>query len=400
MSKTVLSLFLVVGEGDQTYRLFSLWILALILAVILLLKSSSIRIVDQLYQRLCDRDPLTLIAFTYLTVIVVLGISEVAFTLINKSSSSLWKAENIRRDYIVFAIPLIILVVLSVLEWRHSKFLNQKLQWIHRRPFLIITCITFVIIAVVIFYEESGYFEKSTYNYFQNSNLINIFSVIGIFGTIVGLIITYEQLRLAEDRIDGYESLYDALDQLLHDDKARFFQFYGATLIPGHVAFGDSSVIKSYEDNLSSLLNHLPRSQQAIIIAPSPNLYQTTYSPYLGNKYRNKTFAQDVLDLLVDDVKAFHNRLQFPNLRVITIEEKKDIEFISAYYYSNGRMVIYAVPLHYELERAKDVDNNPETNSGVEIEPALVGFKTTNRSIVKAFEKDFHKRVKEREKQP
>ncbi|HEX8148351.1 MAG TPA: hypothetical protein VF591_14325 [Pyrinomonadaceae bacterium] len=397
MSKTTLSLFLIVGEGDQTYRLFSLWILALILAVILFLKSFSVRIVDQLYQRLCDRDPLTLIAFTYLTVIAVLGISELVFTLVNKPFLSLWKASNISRDYIVFAIPLIILVVLSILEWKRSKFLNQKLKWIHRRPFLIITCITFVILAVVIFFEESGLFEKSTYNHFQNSNLINIFSIIGIFGTIVGLVITYEQLKLAEDRIDGYESLYDALDELLHDNKARFFQFYGATLIPGHAAFGDSNVIKTYENNLSSFLNDLPRNQQAIIIAPSPELYHTTYSPYLNNKYRNETFTQEVLDLLVDDVQKFHRRLVFSNLKIITIEEKKDIEFISAYYYSNGRMVIYAVPLHYELERAKEIDNKPETNSVVEIEPVLVGFKTTNRSVIKAFEKDFLKRVKTRE---
>ncbi len=394
MAKTGLLLFLIVGEGDQTYRLFSLWILALILAVILLLKSSSVRIVDQLYQRLCDRDPLTLIAFTYLTVIAVLGISELVVTLTNKPS---WKAPNIHRDYIVFAVPLIVLVVLSFLEWRRSKFLNQKLQWIHRRPFFIITFITFVIVAVVILFEESGYFEKSTYNYFQNSNLINIFSVIGIFGTLVGLVITYEQLRLAEDRIDGYESLYEALDELLHDDKARFFHFYGATLIPGHAAFGDSSVIKTYEDNLLIFLNHLPRSQQAIIIAPSPDLYQTTYLPYLNNKYRNETFTQPVLDSLVEDVKTFHNRLQFPNLKIITIADKKDIEFISAYYYSNGKMVIYAVPLHYELERAKEIDNKPETNSVVEIEPVLVGFKTTSRSVIKAFEKDFHKRIKARE---
>lgn len=386
MMETTLSFFLVVSERDYTYRMFSLWILLLILASILILKPVFERKSYYFYNILLNRSPLDLIAWTYLSILCFLGLSELVFSQINKIILSVLQNSKIPIEPFIFFFPVLILLFLSFLEWKRSKFLREKLQGMHKKPFSIILGLTVIILIVVIVCEQG------TRNYFQYSNLISIFSIIGIIGTIVGVIITYEQLKIAEDRIDSYEGLYEALDEILSDKEAKVFQFYGPTILPGHIAYNDIKKIQAYSKNLRDFLERIGEDK-AIFIAPSDALYKTSYEPYLKKECQKIYYDKSMIEIKVKEVVKDQQKI---NLLAgfVYLTEPHQLRSFDTYFFSNGKTVIYAMPLHYSEVRAVETDENGNGNPREVIEPNLIGFKTSSRAFIKSFDQHFEKMVK------
>jgi len=288
-------------------------------------------------------------------------------------------------DFKPFAPIVILLILLSVAE--HFRVRSPAvLKRLYKRPILLATLITFIVLATAIL------LESREYNLLQHSNLIGILGIIGIIGTIIGVILTYGQLKLAEDRIENYEKFYDALDELLKDPKARSLQFSGSTILPGQVAYGDRTLLLRYMNSLETCTNRLLiDSGEVKIIVPSEEIYREAYRPYEDKTCRGHKYNRQEIDDRIGEALVVQHSIDQKS-DMVEISRKEEIAVIDAFYFSNGRTAIYAVPLHYNLARVETFENDKQKEQG---EPVLVGFKTTNRSIVEAFEQNFQKLMSE-----
>ncbi len=295
------------------------------------------------------------------------------------------KLPNALIAYITFAVIAALLIVLSFAEVFRLRT-PRVIRWFYNKPILLATIITVVVVSLAI------YFEGREHNFLQHSNLIGVLGIIGIIGTIIGVILTYGQLKLAEDRIENYEKFYDILDEVLRDNKARSLQFSGSTILPGQVAYGDKALILRYTNALESMANRLSLDNAKVsIIVPSKELYREAYEPYIGKTYRGHKYDEPEIKEMIRRALTVH-RLIDDMSDMVEVTRKEEIGIIDAFYFSNGRTVVYAVPLHYNLARAVSMENAGEDTKE---EPALIGFKTTDRSIVDAFERNFEKLMSE-----
>src|ERR1044071_7152305 len=112
------------------------------------------------------------------------------------------------RVYIICGVLIaLILVILIEIFFRRrlATLFRTILRSLYKYPLIATIAITTVVISLVLFVEPN------VANYFSESNVLSILGVVGIFGTIIGVILTYEQLKIAEDRIDGYAKFYQEL---------------------------------------------------------------------------------------------------------------------------------------------------------------------------------------------
>jgi hypothetical protein len=293
-------------------------------------------------------------------------------------------------NWIIWII-FILFMVITILEifWgkQINHFLKSHIRGLYRKPLLAIS------LSVLILIFLSYCFERNGVGLFVNSNLLSILSVVGILGTIIGVILTYEQLKIAEDRIDGYEKLYSELHNMMEDkSNIKKFQFYGPTIIPGQIAYGNEEDIKLYRNQIYALVSRLNKNFEVIV--PSEKLNTEAYSYYNNQVINNKTYDSPEILKLLKEIKSLQDTIG-DNEGVIT-EEKSKVEIIDNFYFSNGYTVIYAIPLHFQVAIAgaenitsENKDKNSSNNG--KMHPELIGFKTTNRSIVKAFELSFIK---------
>lgn len=287
-------------------------------------------------------------------------------------------------------IPIVIWVILGLLvlivifdllstKWFYLKF-RDGIKYIYPRPVLWVSISTIVLILIALMFEQDGK------NVFANSNIISILSVVGIIGTIIGVILTYEQLKIAEDRIDGYEKLYDEVFDLLKDETSTGFQYYGSTLIPGHIAYGELKEINKYQSEIYSMIVRISDKEKVKIIVPVANLYDESYKPYINKSYKKKKYTQEEVDKKVLEIQAFQKSIIDRQCQVTQVHKKNEIGLIDSFYFSNGKTVIYVVPLHYQVARA-EVSESHKTAG--DIDPTLIGFKTKNRAIIRSFEQKF-----------
>jgi hypothetical protein len=289
----------------------------------------------------------------------------------------------------IFIIFFILLFIEIIWSKQLHDFCKKKFSGVSKKPILVISVSVLVLIILSYFLEKNGI------GLFVNSNILSILSIVGILGTIIGVILTYEQLKIAEDRIDGYIKLYSELKKLMSEKNIKKFQFYGPTIIPGHIAYGDRNDIKEYKKLIYDLVDELKKKFE--IIVPSDELYIEAYSHYADQFINNIHYPQSKITKLLEEANELQKTI-LDNEGDLT-QEKSKIEIIDNFYFSNGITVIYAIPLHFQVaiagsessvssQTTKKSDGNSNKNS---MHPELIGFKTTNRSIVKAFELNFTK---------
>lgn len=260
--------------------------------------------------------------------------------------------------------------------------------WNKYSPYII--TISSILIVFVLSYIEVRSNIQFWYG-FSTSNILSSLAVVGVFGTLLGLFLTYRQVKLAEDRIDGYDQLYDAIFELLDDKKGDKIQFYGSTLIPGHFTYASKNKMKSVENFRLKIENKVstselePTSKQFIL--PAFNMYQETYKGY------EKKSSKEFVSKLVDEVKKMHKRIEIDSL-ITSVPDKNKIEdMLDSFYISNGRTAIFAKPLHYDIIKTENNNTSDSEKNHLDFEPILIGFKTRDRSIIKGFEKHFDKLI-------
>jgi len=246
----------------------------------------------------------------------------------------------------------------------------------------------------------------------SNNVIFSFVSLLGIGFTIFALFFAYEQFKMQEDRIDGYNDFYKAAIALLKDKDGKFVHFSGTTLIPGHISFGDKKYVSEYGDYVKVLVERTEafhkitkKKESSKLILPEK--YQLAYNKYLNKKYKNHGEG--------DNFNGTANEINEKKLEIESIEKKvnhcslikkmtpikllssktteslcamskvklnvveKDDPFLNNFYLSNGKTIIYAISITHEQAQ---IINDDE-------EPIFVGFKTQKTSIIKEFEKRF-----------
>lgn len=299
-----------------------------------------------------------------------------------------------QEDDHVFIIILIMLIVLSVIEIIRV-FKEYKKDDIHLFPLrsglnkfpICIVTICFIIIGSVVLLSE---YEM------KDSLIIVCLSIVGFVGTIVGLIITYIQVKRSSNQFYGYHDFYTIADEILSKNKGRKIQFHFTAPIPGQIAFNKEHMFKNFEEKL------IRYSGEKELIIPSPEKLMEAYYHYEGKTILKVKYTKEEIDKKLKptifekrsciSVNSFLGNLMKKDESVgrtknngkttIYSYDKDKQEAIENLYLSDGRTVVYAIPLHY-LKIQDDIndDNAPS--------PELVGFVTTERGVVNALWDNF-----------
>lgn len=233
-----------------------------------------------------------------------------------------------------------------------------------------------------------------------------IFNFVNLFGiglTILGAFWAYKQFKMQEDRIDCYEDFYKAAIKLLKD-KGKFVHFYGSTLIPGHVTFGDENYVKEDGHYFKALTDRIEKfyndsgqkkdSSKFIL----PKDYKIAYDRYRGKEYKNHgkgnrfcgteneiITKKNEMQHMQDGVNHYALIRIMPNVQILSLngeqEKLEDDPFLRNFYLSNGKTMIYAISVTHEQAPIIDKDE----------EPVFVGFKTQKASIINVFKKRFER---------
>lgn len=228
-------------------------------------------------------------------------------------------------------------------------------------------------------------------------HLVNVLGLIGLAVTSLGLWYAYIQLRIAEDRIDGYQKLYEWIFTLIDEiksDKAAVLHFYGSTILPGNVSYSSTKDLSRYKSDLKKIFDRDPEFEaltNVCFIVPDEDGYENTYTWFHNKRVANHhhRLPDAAWVSFVEDKKRDALRLQMTladgreSYTISTLRESDERFGLlkRAYFFSNGRRVIYAIPLHYV--------EVPDEGRHQEVTPELVGFTTNAVSIVKAFERHF-----------
>ena len=245
--------------------------------------------------------------------------------------------EFYQNDIIVFiAFILLAIWVCWRLYNKREDLLNNHLCFFGTGLFIF-----FVIFAIAILEHHCCH----TKNPPGNSTFVSLFSLFGIMATLVGLFIAYKQFKLSEDRINGYDRLYETLISILKEgeeaaiitQKMRFstrmndfirylgkpkkidrFQFYGTTLIPGDIAYNNNNEKKKYVELIVRLAGNLKEKFE--IMLPSDDLLSTTYSPYTH-------FSSDT-DKKIEDIIKLKDEIRKQGGHVFEVRQKSDLQYI------------------------------------------------------------------------
>ena len=117
-------------------------------------------------------------------------------------------------------------------------------------------------------------------------HLVNVFALIGLVFTCIGVYITYHQVQLTEGQIDGYRSFCRwvllALKEIPKEHLRKLY-FSASTIIPGNLAYTKAVELEQFTDEISMIKNmSLPYNslRRTMFILPSRESYVATYSCY------------------------------------------------------------------------------------------------------------------------
>jgi predicted O-methyltransferase YrrM len=167
------------------------------------------------------------------------------------------------------------------------------------------------------------------------------------------------------------------------------------------LAYADAVELTEFKEQIGSLgLVARPYDQllRAVFLLPSRQSYKATYDFYQTRyvietrKAKKKPWSQIVSDALkeVDEVHEQLEKSAFAKrFRVVELNpaDERFSWLTGAYYLCTGKRVIYAIPLHYVSPSQTET---LLSEKGMEVvTPKLIGFTTTDATIVQAFQDKF-----------
>lgn len=276
------------------------------------------------------------------------------------------------------------------------------IKWFYKnhKRLLGVTLIVFILIFIFSVIEVNIKEELIPLHGIVDSNIIVFFSFLGVIITFIGLIIAIKQLRLSESRINGYEDLYDEINELFDSFKNKKYRkviFAGPTLIPGHIMYSNnyrdvSNLMERLVDKtfLKNIFENKSINEKLFYLPKYDGGYEYSYRSYkeICNK-NNLNF-----DELIQQAKEVHKKIDL-FADVIPCDEEEIDNFLNVYFWSNGKKAIIAKPFHYdytktEYEEGREIKKNNNTFP----KSVIVGFKTTDRDTINGIEKHF-KRLKD-----
>jgi len=302
---------------------------------------------------------------------------------------------NLWLSVIIVVIAATLLVILVIVLHFLLNKLKEKLWpdnnrkpsvvWIKNNWIVLETVIMSALIIFLILVENS-FLEalfKNIASQINGSILFSTFTIIGTGLTVFAAFLAYEHYKIGEDKIENYHSLYNAVEDIFRDKKGDMFQMWGTTLIPGHVVHREENDKKTYICNLKNThdtdADGRFANENSEFILLDENMTQKAYSRFNGYKLRNaKTCDSKMISDCVDKIKEIRDVIG-RKAKIIDVTNDSDARLIESFYFSNGRLAVFALPLHGV---GKQLDEKISDAS-------LVGFKTRNPIIVQALKDKF-----------
>jgi len=288
-----------------------------------------------------------------------------------------------------------IIIVMIIMGFLWCMFLRSRKRQLSKWWVLGIFSIFIIIMLLAIYIVE---FKQVAINPFGHSAIFGVFTFFGIFLTIWGVYIAYEQYKLAEDRIYGYDELYSAIFSLIVEineineknkrnkiyKKELILQFSGQTMIPGQLSYNSENTIKAYCNEIKKLSKNNEMNVKMEFITFDRDLTEKAYRQAI--KLSGSCLTKDSVEKALIALNRWKYNLGKQAV-IVGVKDEKFKESILNYYISNGHTAIYATSLHLPEYLANEIDesNNDFKKLGVE----LVGFKTTDRALIKAFKNKF-----------
>jgi len=296
-----------------------------------------------------------------------------------------WK---ILVPHVVLVLSLAVYISVVMRFWRKKDRVTPLRKIIFRLVIFTLIGIALIYLEVPLLYKLCEKLKIELYNPFDKSLASGLLTFLGLALTACGFFLTRQQVQVMEDRIYGYGDLYDKIFSLIDEtierskkNKSVIFQYYGQTLIPGHLAIKkdknlDSNfLIKTYREKISQLGID---KEKIDFIALSESLLKKAYIEVDSSLITNYD-AKVLIDLTelrrhIDD-------------KTISVLDERHEGVIGDYYFSNGHTAIFGVSLHYSKHKAKQANESTQklTDQGI----ALIGFRTTDRAIVKELQTKF-----------
>jgi hypothetical protein len=239
-------------------------------------------------------------------------------------------------------------------------------------------------------------------------HFINIVAIAGVIASGMGFYYTYRQLQISNDRIDSYEKLYYWVHQLLEEIKStrnKRFYFFGSTIIPGNISRETEKITDNYDTVLFQLGNGYNDYEGTSIklILPDDNQLKDNYNWFkdklLLNSPEFKIMTDEEWKKHVDEkckkAQDAQNKMKRFSSNLADAEKYAIIKH--AYFWSNGKRVIYVTPLHYVDDKKAPTKEKRHKIRKIRIEPQLYGFTTKNPSAVRGYENFFDLLMKQKE---
>ena len=292
-------------------------------------------------------------------------------------------------DVIILTIFIMVIVVIVAIFWKKIENFGDK-KLLH-------VCMGIFATILVIALLEKLY--GPSLNIFAYSNFVSLVGIVGIIATMVGLAITYKQVTLSEDRIDSFVKFYEWLNHILDYDmknltkKPKLFasyriQFYGGTLIPGHISYAGGRIkyvdgkingnehIEKYIELLKKFAEKL--NDRFEMILPSDELLEYSYTPY-GKKDGSIDNDMDKkIKNSIEVVKKLKKDIEKIGGKIFEVNSSAELWLIQHYYLSIGNRVIYASSLYYQNYSANLTHKSLDERG----DKPLLGFVTTNSKMV------------------
>lgn len=293
---------------------------------------------------------------------------------------------------------------------RSDQLLKRLEEWFALYPirFIIgIVILTFVVYVIIGAIGQSVWWDwdKKLVIKPLTSHLVNFIGILGAVLTVSGILFTWRQLRIANDRIIGYRQLYRWVDTFIREvqeNKGSKFYFYGSTVLPGNISHTDERDIGDYRELVLDLVSGkgtFKNVEDIHFVLPTEGLCEKNYKWFSGVRIwgirkRTQTEWEDHINEKLQDAIKVQKRIEFftsesKKPKLTTVSEGDVAALIKhAYVWLSDTRVIYALPLHYYDKPNSSDGSNSEVVT--ELHPALVGFTSTSHEIVRAFEEQFY----------
>jgi uncharacterized membrane protein (DUF106 family) len=278
---------------------------------------------------------------------------------------------------------IVILIAIAILFFLWVLYFSKHKNVLNREKYLVGSFIVVMLIIIAYIVGHNQFLS----NHFNGSAVFNVVTFIGIGVTFLGVYIAYEQSKFINDRIYGYDEFYDKILSLIKeiDDNKNsdeiILQFSGQTLIPGQLSYSNKEKIESYRGKIAALSQIGQMKKKMEFITLNEDLTKIAYNEVKNERVNGLTKRS--IDKALEDLNTLKGNVE---KQTIKIKDENMKGIIENYYISNGRTAIYATSLHY-LEFSANSKNKNFKKLGIE----LIGFRTTDRTIVNAFKDKFVK---------